>query len=215
MLLKQGKVKNPYPNVDAHSFLVKALGDCFWSDFPSSIRPFCIILCIDFSTYVLKSLYCSVECAWWISKYHKTWHPCLVSTKGTNPLDSMKIWSRSQWEKMKGGLAGSWQKKKSPFFLVSFKITVWNHVDRNMGIQGACVCAHVFFALKHLLINPGGQWLKPCLLVVYWGLYYPVDIGIISYAIKTGSRQSVLQGMSAVGVNVISRWVRWSADVFL
>lgn len=25
MLLKQGKVKNPYPNVDAHSFLVKAL----------------------------------------------------------------------------------------------------------------------------------------------------------------------------------------------
>lgn len=25
VLLKQGKVKNPYPNVDAHSFLVKAL----------------------------------------------------------------------------------------------------------------------------------------------------------------------------------------------
>ena len=130
VLLKQGKVKNPYPNVDAHSFLVKALGDCFWSDFPSSIRPFCIILCIDCSTYLLKSLYCSVECAWWISKYK-------ISR-------SLKSWSRSQWEKMKGGLAGSWQ-TVSPFFVVSFKITDWNHVDRNMGIQGVCVCAHVFF----------------------------------------------------------------------
>lgn len=87
-------------------------GGLFLIRFPILHKTFCIILCIDCSTYVLKSLYCSVECAWWISKYHKTKHDTCAKHKGDKSL--------------------------------------LNHVDRNMGTQGVCVCAYVFFSHSNI-----------------------------------------------------------------